>query len=71
MNRLQNQQPNLSPPQTVTLPEAARRLSVCVMTIRRLLARDELGRVTLGRSVRVVVASIDRLIAKGGASRAK
>jgi len=69
--RLQQLPSNSEQPITVTLRVAARRLSVCEMTIRRLLDSGALERVSIGRSVRVVAASIDRLIAKGGTSRAK
>ena len=69
--RLQQLSSNSEQPITVTLRVAARRLSVCEMTIRRLLDSGALERVSIGRSVRVVAASIDRLIAKGGTSRAK
>ena len=69
--RLQQLPSNSEQPITVTLRVAARRLSVCEMTIRRLLDSGSLERISIGRSVRVVAASIDRLIAKGGTSRVK
>ena len=55
-----------SPPVALTIPEAARRLAVSPMTIRRLLARGELTRVRVGRSVRVLASSVAALAAKGG-----
>ena len=69
--KLQRTPPNPDHPLTITLRVAARRLSVCELTIRRLLDRGALQRVSFGRSVRVVASSIDRLIAKGGTSRGK
>ncbi len=50
----------------VTIAAAARRLQVSQSTIRRLLSRGELVRVTIGRSVRVLAASVDSLAERGG-----
>lgn len=60
----------LFPPVAITIAEAARRLAVSPMTIRRLLERGELFRVTVGRSVRVLTRSVDELAEKGGVSHA-
>jgi len=46
----------------VTVPEAARRLSVSTATVWRLLDRGDLARVRIGRAVRVPVESIDALM---------
>jgi excisionase family DNA binding protein len=50
----------------ITIAEAARRLDLSRMTIRRLLDRDELSRVRVGRSVRVLARSVDELAERGG-----
>ncbi len=55
-----------SPPVALTIPEAARRLAVSPMTIRRLLESGALSRVAIGRSVRVLASSVDELAARGG-----
>ncbi|HEX8875273.1 MAG TPA: helix-turn-helix domain-containing protein [Phycisphaerales bacterium] len=55
----------------LTIAEAARRLAVSPMTIRRLLARGALSRVAVGRSVRVLARSVNELAERGGVSRAK
>jgi excisionase family DNA binding protein len=60
-----------SPPVALTIAEAARRLAVSQMTIRRLLARGELTRIAVGRSVRVLARSVDELAERGGVTRAK
>jgi excisionase family DNA binding protein len=62
---------NGEPPVAITGEEAARRLSVSRSTIRRLLARGELTRVRLGRSVRILAASVEALAARGGAIRGR
>lgn len=54
------------PPVAVTVGEAARRLAVSTMTVRRLLERGALARVRVGRSVRVLASSVDDLAARGG-----
>lgn len=56
-------------PAALTIPEAARRLAVSPMTIRRLLARGELGRIAVGRAVRVLARTVDELAERGGVSR--
>lgn len=58
-------------PVVLTIGGAARRLAVSPMTIRRLLARGELVRVAVGRSVRVLARSVDELAERGGVSSAK
>lgn len=58
-----------SPPVALTIGQTARRLAVSPMTIRRLLARGELSRVAVGRSVRVLARSVDELAERGGVSR--
>jgi excisionase family DNA binding protein len=55
----------------LTIAEAARRLAVSPMTIRRLLVRGALSRVAVGRSVRVLARSVNELAERGGVSRAK
>jgi excisionase family DNA binding protein len=52
--------------EAVTVAEAARRLSVHVATIRRMLDRGDLRRIRIGRLVRVDLASLDRFIGAGG-----
>ncbi|MHB8488115.1 MAG: helix-turn-helix domain-containing protein [Candidatus Dormibacteria bacterium] len=47
----------------VTIKDAAAYLSCSRRHVERLLARGELPRVRLGRSVRIVVADLDRFIA--------
>jgi excisionase family DNA binding protein len=59
-----------SPPLALTIADAARRLSVSQMTVRRLLERGLLSRVTIGRSVRVLARSVDELAERGGVARA-
>ncbi len=59
------------PPVALTIADAARRLSVSKMTVRRLLARGVLARVAVGRSVRVLARTVDELAERGGVSRAK
>ncbi len=59
------------PPVALTIADAARRLSVSKMTVRRLLARGVLARVAVGRSVRVLARTVDDLAERGGVSRAK
>lgn len=58
-------------PVALTIPEAARRLAVSQMTIRRLLDRGVLVRIAVGRSVRVLARSVDELAERGGVARAK
>lgn len=58
-------------PVAVTIGDAAQRLAVSRTTIRRLLARGELVRVSMGRSVRVLARSVDELAERGGVTRAK
>lgn len=53
----------------LSIPHTARRLEVSASTVRRLLARGALIRVTLGRSVRVLARSVDELAERGGVSR--
>ena len=60
-----------SPPVAMTIADAARRLAVSPMTIRRLLARGALSRIAVGRSVRVLARSVDELAEGGGVARAK
>jgi excisionase family DNA binding protein len=55
-------------PVALTIGEAARRLAVSQMTIRRLLERGELVRVAVGRSVRVLAKSVNKFAERGGAS---
>ncbi|MDX2147335.1 MAG: helix-turn-helix domain-containing protein [Planctomycetota bacterium] len=59
------------PPVALTIADAARRLAVSPMTIRRLLERGELVRIAVGRSVRVLARSVDELAERGGVSRGK
>lgn len=59
------------PPVALTVADAARRLAVSPMTIRRLLARGALSRIAVGRSVRVLARSVDELAERGGVARAK
>lgn len=56
-------------PVALTIPEAARRLAVSPMTIRRLLAGGSLTRIAVGRSVRVLARSVDELAERGGVAR--
>jgi len=58
-------------PVVLTIPEAARRLAVSQLTVRRLMADGALSRVVIGRSVRVVTRSLDELAERGGVSRAR
>lgn len=60
-----------APPVALTIAEAARRLAVSPMTIRRLLERGALSRVSVGRSVRVLARSLDELAERGGVARAE
>lgn len=53
----------------LTIDEAGRRLGVSPSTVRRLLERGELARVTLGRAVRVLARSVDELAERGGVTR--
>ncbi len=57
-----------TPPVAVTIAGAAHRLAVSEMTIRRLLARGVLVRIAVGRSVRVLIKSVDELAERGGAA---
>ena len=54
----------------LTIREAARRLALSPTTIRRLLNRRALGRVAVGRSVRVLARSVDELAERVGVARA-
>lgn len=56
------------PPRLVTVTEAAQILSISVRSAWRLISTGELSSVKLGRSTRVKVESIDRLIERGGAA---
>lgn len=67
MNQAKQERPGVA----LTIGEAARRLAVSPMTIRRLIERGELKRIALGRSVRVPARSIDDLIERGGAGVAR
>lgn len=58
-----------SPPVALKIADAARLLAVSPMTIRRLLARGELSRVAVGRTVRVLARSVDEFAERGGVSR--
>lgn len=60
-----------TPPVALTIADAARRLAVSPMTIRRLLERGSLVRIAVGRSVRVLARSVDELAERGGVPRAK
>lgn len=60
-----------TPPVALTIADAARRLAVSPMTIRRLLARGALSRVAVGRSVRVLARSVDELAERGGVAHGK
>lgn len=60
-----------SQPVALTIGDAARRLAVSPSTIRRLLARQALTKVAVGRSVRVLARSVDELAERGGVPRAK
>jgi len=44
--------------------DAARALGVSTETVRRLVARDEMRTVRIGRSVRIPVADIDALVSR-------
>jgi excisionase family DNA binding protein len=55
----------------LTIPEAARRLSISPMTVRRLLECGELARIRVGRSVRVLARSVDELAERGGVRHAE
>jgi len=62
---------NEPPPVVLTIADAARRLAVSHMTIRRLLSSGALSRVAVGRSVRVLARSVDELAERGGLSHVK
>lgn len=53
-------------PHALTVGETARRLSLSLSTVWRLLQRGELRRVRIGRSVRVDAQSIAAFVAQGG-----
>lgn len=55
-----------SPKVAISIADAARRLSVSPVTVRRLLDRGALVRVEIGRSVRVLARSVDELAERGG-----
>lgn len=59
-----------APPVALTIRDAARRLAVSQMTIRRLLERGALVRIVVGRSVRVLARSVDELAERGGLTSA-
>lgn len=52
-----------NPSDLVTAAAAARRLGVCVVTIRRMVARGELPAVRVGSQLRIAPAAIDALVA--------
>ncbi len=54
-------------PDALTYPEVAARLRCSPMTVRRLVERGQLQRVSLGRAVRITEASIAALLRNGGA----
>lgn len=58
-------------PVALTIGEAARRLAVSLTTVRRLLERGALTRVSVGRSVRVLARSVDELAERGGVAHGK
>lgn len=58
-------------PVAMTIQDAARRLAVSPMTIRRLLERGALVRIAVGRSVRVLARSVDELAERGGVSHGR
>lgn len=60
-----------SPPVALTIADAAHRLAVSEMTIRRLLDRGALVRIAVGRSVRVLARSVEELAERGGVSHEK
>jgi excisionase family DNA binding protein len=60
-----------APPLALTIGDAAKRLSVSAMTIRRLLASGQLLKVVIGRSIRVSARSVEALVERGGVARAK
>ena len=55
-------------PRLVTVPRAAELLSISARAAWRLVSTGQLDIVKLGRSTRVKVESIDRLIDQGGAA---
>lgn len=55
-------------PKLVTVPHAAQMLSISERSAWRLVSTGELSSIKLGRSTRVKVESIDRLIERGGAA---
>jgi len=60
-----------TPPVAMTIADAASRLAVSTTTIRRLLERGELERITIGRSVRVLARSVGALAERAkGVTRA-
>lgn len=54
------------PPKLVTVPRAAELLAISERSAWRLVSTGQLQAVKLGRSTRVKVESIDRLIDRGG-----
>ena len=50
----------------MTVPQAAKSLSISVRTCWRLIAAGELARVNIGRCVRVNKRSVQQLIKRGG-----
>ena len=72
MNNVPNNIPNMSPagspkPLTATVRQAGELLNVSRRTIYRLIGLGHLKVIHLGRAVRIPVASIEALIARGGA----
>jgi excisionase family DNA binding protein len=51
-----------TPPDAVSIAEAARRLSVSPRTVQRLISHKDLHAAHLGRSVRVPISEIARLL---------
>lgn len=62
---------DFTPPLALTIGDAAQRLSVSAMTIRRLLASGQLVKVVIGRSIRVSARSVEALVERGGVARAQ
>jgi excisionase family DNA binding protein len=60
-----------TPPLALTIDDAAQRLSVSAMTIRRLLEGGQLSKVVIGRAVRVSARSVAVLVERGGVPRAE
>ncbi len=56
-------------PLAVTIPEAARLLSISPRNVIRRLGAGDLKRIKIGRSTRVLVSSIQSFIERGGNAR--